>query len=341
MQNYDNGFGDIMSQKNNKSESNSEPTLEEQFRQFKQEMDSYKVETEEFIDSANFLFETIYLDHKMNRSNDLMADIQYISIELLEFIGNVCEKHGLEWWLDYGNLLGAVRHGYYVPWDDDVDIGMMREDYLKFDKIITREVKEYGLDDIIEVGYRPQVGVVGLPKFIQVYVKHEVAMMKNARPVLGNVDVFPYDYIKEYDEETLEDVFVKSKQRYFHHKKNYYNLQYCLDTYYEDLNLTYEPTDGIIPGCEGGCGPGEISNLAVLDVDKIFPLGEIKFGDKTFPCPKDPDYHLNAVYGNYLSIPKSLYRHNQVGIYRYNEDNDDVFKKCINRIKEVNAEFNR
>lgn len=322
-----------------KVQSNSKKSLEDQLDEFELEMESYKKETEEFIDSANFLFETIYLDHELNKSTDLIADIQYISIELLEFVGNICEKHDLPWWIDYGNLLGSIRHGYYVPWDDDVDIGMMREDYLEFDKIITREVKEYGLDDIIEVGYRPQVGVVGLPKFIQVYVRHEVAMRKDVRPVLGNVDVFPYDYIKEFDEETFEDLYVKSKQRFFFHKKNYYNLQYCLDTYYEDLNLSFEPTDYMIPGCEGSCGPGEANSLSIREVDKIFPLGEIKCGDKTFPCPKDTDYYLNSIYRNYLSIPKSLYRHNQVGMFRYNADNDVVFKKCINRLKEVNQQF--
>lgn len=331
-------FGDIMNQEK-KLQVSSYSSLEDQFNEFELEMESYKKETEEFIDSSNFLFETIYLDHKMNRANDLIADIQYISIELLEFVGNICEKHDLQWWLDYGNLLGSVRHGYFVPWDDDVDIGMMREDYLQFDKIITREVKEYGLDDIIEVGYRPQVGVVGLPKFIQVYVKHEVAMRKNGRPVIGNVDVFPYDYVKEFDEETFEDLYAESKKRYFFHKKNYYNLQYCLDTYYEDLNLSLEPTKHIVAGCEGSCGPGEVNSLSILEADKIFPLSEIKCGDKIFPCPKEIDYYLNSIYRNYLSIPKSLYRHNQVGMFRYNADNDEVFKKCINRIIDVNSQF--
>lgn len=320
---------------------NDNPSLKDQFKDFRDEMNSYKKYTEEYIDSSNFLCKTLFVDYELNNRRPLIKYLQTTSAEVLEFVGHVCDEHDLPWWLDYGNLLGAARHGNFVPWDDDVDIGMLREDYLKLDRIITREVKKHGLAEIVEVGYRPHLRMKGVGKFIQVYVRHKVDKSGQHKPILGNVDVFPYDYIKEFDLETLDDVFLESKTKYFNHKKRFFNTQFCLDTYYEDLNLTYEPTEYLLPGCDGPCGPDEIYGLDVYEADKLFPLGEIEFAGKMYPCPRDVHHHLKKIYKDYLSVPKSLYRHDRIGYYRYNTNNEEVFEKCIKMLREVNAEFRK
>ena len=143
----DNNFPDI-----NLGFIDSDINLEDEMKKFKEEFYKFKTSTEEQIDSANFLLKTYYVDYESNKCSSVLKDIQGVSNELLAFVGNICKEYELEWWLDFGNLIGAVRHGDYVPWDDDLDIGMMREDYLEFDKIFSREVKKYGLDDIILIG---------------------------------------------------------------------------------------------------------------------------------------------------------------------------------------------
>ena len=50
-------------------------------------------------------------------------------------IDSICKKHGLNYWLDGGTLLGAVRHGGFIPWDDDIDIAMDYQDMMRFAKV--------------------------------------------------------------------------------------------------------------------------------------------------------------------------------------------------------------
>ncbi len=68
--------------------------------------------------------------------------IQQLEIEILKVIDDICVKHGIKYFLAGGTLLGAVRAGEAIPWDDDLDIGMLREDYEKFRKVCEKELPD-------------------------------------------------------------------------------------------------------------------------------------------------------------------------------------------------------
>lgn len=63
-------------------------------------------------------------------------------LEVLSVIDSICKKHNIPYWADWGTLLGAVRHGGFIPWDDDLDISMKRKDYEYFMKIAKNELPE-------------------------------------------------------------------------------------------------------------------------------------------------------------------------------------------------------
>ena len=75
-------------------------------------------------------------------SKENLRQAQKVMLYIMKKIHEVCVKHNIRYWLDYGTLLGAVRHDGFIPWDDDMDISMLREDYEKFNAIAQQELGE-------------------------------------------------------------------------------------------------------------------------------------------------------------------------------------------------------
>ncbi|MGN0661268.1 MAG: phosphorylcholine transferase LicD, partial [Oscillospiraceae bacterium] len=66
---------------------------------------------------------------------DVIKVVQQVEVEILETIHNFCVENNIKYSLAYGTLIGAVRHKGFIPWDDDIDICMLREDYERFIKL--------------------------------------------------------------------------------------------------------------------------------------------------------------------------------------------------------------
>lgn len=72
----------------------------------------------------------------------LMKRAWAAQLEVLETVGKICEKHQIRYFAEWGTLLGAVRHGGMIPWDDDLDICMLREDYDRFCEVAPKELPQ-------------------------------------------------------------------------------------------------------------------------------------------------------------------------------------------------------
>lgn len=68
-----------------------------------------------------------------------LEEVQKISFEIFTKFDEICRKHNLKYFMMYGTLLGAVRHKGFIPWDDDIDVWMFREDYNKLCEILENE----------------------------------------------------------------------------------------------------------------------------------------------------------------------------------------------------------
>ena len=71
-----------------------------------------------------------------------LLEVQKANLILLEEIDKICRKHNISYMLDAGTLLGAIRHGGFIPWDDDADIAMRRQDWEVFRRVAKAELRE-------------------------------------------------------------------------------------------------------------------------------------------------------------------------------------------------------
>ncbi len=123
-------------------------------------------------------------------------------LKVLSLVASICEKYGITWYADYGTLLGAVRHGGYVPWDDDFDICMMRDDYNKFFEVAAKELPE-GFEILTidrEPEYREFIGRVVNSHAIDFGIAHMREFY--GCPYTVGIDIFPLDGL--YKDEAKE-----------------------------------------------------------------------------------------------------------------------------------------
>ena len=67
-------------------------------------------------------------------------EVRKMELDIFSHVVTICEKYKLRYIIDYGTLLGAVRHGGFIPWDDDIDISMPRSDYETFKRVFSDEM---------------------------------------------------------------------------------------------------------------------------------------------------------------------------------------------------------
>ncbi len=144
------------------------------------------------------LREGFYIENMMKRTWAAQIDV-------LEKVGEICDKYGLRYFADSGTLLGAVRHKGYIPWDDDIDIAMFREDYEKFVAIADKELPEgYCVYDArTSDGWSGAISRVVNGSQIG-YANSELMKRNHGCPYIVGIDIFVLDELPV--EKELEEI---------------------------------------------------------------------------------------------------------------------------------------
>lgn len=129
-------------------------------------------------------------------------------LEVLHDVDTLCKKHNIQYFADYGTLLGAIRHKGFIPWDDDIDIAMKREDYMRFCNVAQDEFKgQYEILNIhtdkkwtqmlarIVNGERIQFGQDRIKKY-------------HGCPFVVGLDIFPLDYVAPNEDEDALQCYI-------------------------------------------------------------------------------------------------------------------------------------
>lgn len=121
-------------------------------------------------------------------------------IKVLTVIAEICEKYNIQWYADNGTLLGAVRHGGFIPWDDDMDICMLRDDFVKFQQVVEEELPE----GYFYTSYRSPGGNTQIWDTIErvvntndIHIDGDFLDKNYQFPYPAGVDIFPLDFIPD------------------------------------------------------------------------------------------------------------------------------------------------
>ncbi len=256
----------------------------------------------------------------MKMSPEQLARLQAAEKEILREFIRICEKKGLVYWLIGGSLLGAVRHGGFIPWDDDVDVLMPRADYERF-RSLALPAGLY-LQDM----HREKNSMILFAKLM----REDSVMIERARAGLGVragicIDIFPLDHypgrlsravclwlFRLAVHYRLRCEFRTGKAGLFHDlaagllmrvsRRLFPDVSRLMADYERFVRNT--GASGRVFICGGAYGRKD-----------IFPAGwfagrlAVKFEDLTAAIPSGYEEILRRVYGDYRRLPDPADRH--------------------------------
>ena len=246
---------------------------------------------------------------------------QLVMASLLKRIHDTCEKNNLSYWMDFGTLLGAIRHDGFIPWDDDIDIGMMRADAESLCDIMKKD------SDVFVKYLYANTNANGITKVCQI---RWADTPKGS--YAASIDIFIYDYCENRGPKAWT-YFLKQKLKLIEESRNYpvvkgalknwltEGTQEQLESVYkkfeeplvEELRITREESPNIILGFNNFYYIN-YHDRHLFSKDMIFPLKKIKFENYCFYAPNHYLRYICPMYEDIFSLPMDIASHKHINI---------------------------
>ena len=248
---------------------------------------------QEQIDGLHYVLNACVDIQTFPKAKGSLRKLQKGDTLLLQIFDCVCRKYDLPYWLDSGTCLGAIRHQGFIPWDDDMDLCMLRDDYERARPILRDELGKYGIDAVESVcdqGVRIGIG----------YMHEKTGLW---------IDLFPFECIKEdLTQGAAADQLTRRISKY---KKVYRRKKHCSREKVFALQKKY---------VGDFCKKEEASTLVYCmefsrkpyfwRYQDMFPLKKAMFEGAEFPILGDVEQYLISVYGKqYMDFPKAGMEH--------------------------------
>lgn len=235
-------------------------------------------------------------------------EVHDILFSILCDIDDFCRKEGLRWAMGYGTVLGAVRYGDFIPWDDDADIVMPRED---FDRFVATYNGKY--ECILNTRREDVFYVAGVAKVHDPHTDKFVASRNKYICHYGvSVDIFPLDPVPDDQAafETLVRKTIHAHRRLLYRSRKTGSPLLLLDSHFHSLDWWLERCDRLARSNK----PEDCSRVAILlgtkSARNVHPkdffehLKPLSLRGREFPAPENTDSYLTQMYGpNYMTPP--------------------------------------
>lgn len=264
-------------------------------------------------------YNNLFPDNRAS-GDTVLRQAQLVMLRMFKIIDHICRQHGLHYWMCSGTLLGAVRHNGFIPWDDDLDICMIREDYERFLEIAKKELP----DDLFLQTRENDPNYDYLPLPCKIRDKKSLIISNGIEKKHYNmgifIDIFPAD---RYHSDPYQFKKEKCKKNYFFYLckaldaelDKQHSLKKRIVSYFKPLfsllaKHYLEMAKGYIDknrSLDNHCYIGHGFDTPwrrYFSYDEIFPLKEYVFEAHSFFGPNDANAYLTQLYGeNYMTPP--------------------------------------
>lgn len=259
-----------------------------------------------------------------------IRQVQAILLDMLSDLDALCRKHSLSYLLCAGTALGAVRHQGFIPWDEDVDVGMPRRDYDKLTELLLAEYGDKYWVQSIRNNDHYDLPFLKIRKkgtrFIEIFESDpaHAGVFVDIYPLENVPDFAPWRWLHGIVSDGLQ--FCCSCVRMRKNKERYF-------TYFDDPAVHKAvKIKAFLGGCLGffplrrwcrladrwvSCCRKETTRRVTFPSgrkhyfgemcprDSFFPPKETPFAGKRFLIPREPSVHLSRLYGDYMTVPSA------------------------------------
>jgi len=219
---------------------------------------------------------------------------QDVMLSLLQAFEKICKTYNLTYWIDHGTLLGAVRDGGFIPWDDDLDVTMPREDYEKFLKIMKKELPENIFLQTKMTDPTTPVHYAKLRDRNSTYIDawEEEKEIGYHQGIF--IDIFPVNFIDPNDAKKYSQIM--SMAKFFSNR--YVKIDSIAKLFIDKMNGYHSPEHTFI--VSGGESMHYVTHVAK---ETVFPLEILFFEGMEVPVPYDSEAYLRSIFGDHYMTP--------------------------------------
>ena len=239
---------------------------------------------------------------KYNPEGSTLRKAQMRMLEILKIVDSIFSKHHIDYYLDGGTLLGAVRHGGFIPWDDDIDISVRREDFSRIKRVLQKELPNNLVFQDRFTDWNLPVLIAKVRDKNSYYYEEECTNRLKEKGLF--IDIIPMEKIPSWSWKQKLDYWYGHCVRGIHNYSSFQDkiISYLLFPFAWSIVALTRCINYLIPSPHLADVYGWKPTGFYMKYD-VFPIKRIQFEDFQACVPNNPDAVLKALFGNYMQIP--------------------------------------